>query len=185
MIRRMLLFVFASFLLVTAQAQAGWKVDRAVQIANIVWNYPCSGHVRLQWEAPPANQPTLQNANAWEQNCVVTYNVLRPTTWGEFCTDTIHEFGHAANFRDPTNKADPLHSANPRSVMYGGEYTELPLVEMHPLPNRMEQYEQADSRCELYGRPYLAKRGATLLGRAPHSSVTVTSYRKSGSGVTP
>lgn len=30
-----------------------------------------------------------------------------------------HEFGHLKGFRDPSNKADPAHSDNPRSIMYG------------------------------------------------------------------
>jgi hypothetical protein len=29
-----------------------------------------------------------------------------------------HEYGHLAGFRDPTNRGDPIHSADRRSIMY-------------------------------------------------------------------
>jgi hypothetical protein len=100
-------------LLAAAPAHAGWRIDRATAIANVVWHDPCSGQVALIWK------PTDQDA-ADVEHCAVWLDSREPLEWPEFCTIIIHEYGHLARFSDPLNPSDPDHSHSAASVMYGG-----------------------------------------------------------------
>jgi hypothetical protein len=96
---------------------------------------------------------------AWEIDCNVTFRADRPLSWGRFCTDMLHEYGHAANYRDPTNTADPDHSANPHSVMHASAIA-LGSVVTERRPDGFEHIEDGvDRRCALRGRPFLRAHG--------------------------
>lgn len=153
-----------ALLLVDAPAQAGWKVDRATAIARIVWHDPCAGSVTLRWgDLTTRKDPGL--AATWEladpTACTVTYEQTLSTTWERFCTLTLHAYGHLANYRDPLNPADPIHSHNPNSVMYA--YIETHQAVITRNGHRVE-VPSFDHRCKDRGRPYLAAHGDQGLG---------------------
>lgn len=120
----------------SASAHADWRIDRAEQIAAVVWNHPCNDNV-------PVTREHSDGLDGWVIPDTCTVN-LDPglTSWWDICRDTLHEFGHIVGARYPENPLDPIHSLNPRSVMYA-----------RPIAG------QIDPRCEHRGRPFLIKHG--------------------------
>lgn len=96
-------------------ASADWQVDRAQAIAAKVWNDPCAGHVTIAYGVP-AKPSWIGWSDPW--SCTVTLSSTVTFTWMPLCSLIVHEYGHLAGFRDPTNVADPIHSADPESIMY-------------------------------------------------------------------
>jgi hypothetical protein len=87
-----------------SEAHAGWKRERAVAIAEIVWNHPCDGEVELRWIHFDDIHP------GWYSGpCQITYNTAFRQDWWGFCTTTLHEYGHVAGVG---------HTTNQRSIMY-------------------------------------------------------------------
>lgn len=130
--------------LAPAVAEAGWKIDRAKEIAAIVWNDPCPATVA--WEEPSVAfarhpLPKMHLARAWSypEQCRVALNADWERrfgySWKDVCRSLIHEFGHLAGVE---------HSTNPRSVM-------------------SEYGLGTDPRCRERGRPYLARHQSSLL----------------------
>jgi hypothetical protein len=127
-------------------ASAGWRIDRAKEIAAIVWRHPCNDQVALMFDDLPYSEGVIELASADE--CEVHMALQGPGLngdrwgWDEFCTVVIHAYGHLAGFRDPANVSDPLHSRNPDSVMENQSGIRL-----------------IDGRCVSRGRLYLERHG--------------------------
>lgn len=145
-----------------ATAQAGWRDRRATEIARIVWHHPCVDQMVIR-RASAATVLGDPDTLGWVAGgCVVYISDDRPTLWVEFCTRVLHEAGHLANYRDPSNTADPLHSANPDSVMYAIDDRTYGRA----LVGRHWVEAGGDPRCADHGRPYLERHGALRRGRA-------------------
>lgn len=134
------LVLAAALLIFPATAHAGWRIDRAQQIAATVWHHPCDDRVNVVWEPLPDDVTDL--ANAWIEPGDCTVHIVINNglhyTWQDVCLIMIHEYGHLAGYRDPGNVLDPIHSRNEHSVMYGGSMRE------------------EDTRCARRGRAFLA-----------------------------
>jgi hypothetical protein len=144
--------VLLALAVVPAEARAGWKIDRAQTIAATVWRY--QPPVTLRWARLPA--PAMADAST----ATVWLNIgpREDSEWAPFCTTMIHEYGHLAGFRDPSNVADPQHSHNPRSVMFGG--AKLDRHTVHVLGGATTTtWVGMDPRCRDRGRPYLMAHG--------------------------
>lgn len=137
-------------------AHAGWRIDRATAIAEIVWKRPCGGNVTLRWQHLPDRRA---GASTDLSTCTVTFDAtpfFNPS-WAEFCTRMIHEYGHLADYRDPTNPVDPLHSHDPRSVMYYISYGIT--AGRDQITGQSVERAAGDARCKARGRPYLERHG--------------------------
>lgn len=142
--RTTLLAIWISALLAST-AQAGWRVDRAQRIAAVVWHHPCAGRVVVAI-GPTHDRADGARVEAYADvpNCTIHFDALgpahdgRPWSWQMFCNTMLHEYGHLAGYRDPTNGTDPMHSRNADSVMYASSY-----------------YDNIDGRCAQRGRPFL------------------------------
>ena len=112
--------VLIAAVLAAEPAQAGWRVDRAKQIAEIVWHHPCAGRVTVSVASTPVVDGVEADGAATISTCSIVLNARRHWSWLTTCYVVLHEYGHLAGFRDPGNVADPLHSSNPASVMWAG-----------------------------------------------------------------
>lgn len=147
---RVLIAVLA-LLVLASPAQASWQVDRAQKISQIVWHHPCVDRMTFvlvdqaqidKGTVLEADQHVAARGDA--TTCVVSYGssyTPETTPWEDWCSNVLHEAGHLANYRDPTNASDPLHSSNPRSIMFWIRLT-------------------TDPRCYERGRPFLKAHGA-------------------------
>jgi hypothetical protein len=105
-------------------------------IAQAKWGTPTCGQPQLLVRAPSAYEreyATSLNGRspvAWADvdHCAIIVNPeYRIYTAARRCHVIVHEWGHLAGYRDPANTADPLHSRDPRSVMYArDEISETP-----------------------------------------------------------
>jgi hypothetical protein len=151
---------FIGFTLLTpTPANAGWRLDRAQAIANIVWDAPCGGHPTITWVALGDSGVA---ANADPDACLIRFDVNHKTVWPEFCTRLIHEFGHLARYRDPLNVSDPGHSHNPRSVMFHISYGLIAAKDT--VSGRQVTRPVADARCRDRGRAYLRAHDGLISG---------------------
>lgn len=127
--------------LLAASAQAGWRIDRALAVAGVVWNHPCGDQIEVRWARLPddiGGQVTLGD-------CALTVNTIYPWSWQGFCRTVIHEVGHIAGMP---------HSTDPRSVMWGEQWASMDAVLING-----EWVSQRDRRCRDRGRPYLERHG--------------------------
>lgn len=156
---KVVLLAVLAVLFLAAPAQAGWKLNRAAQIANIVWGNPCPW--RIEWAPPPPRHP---EAVAWavQDECgdtgkaVVYLSETEPIhTFDVFCTRVLHERGHSIGME---------HSGNPRSVMYGVDQS----IEGRYFRDstHFTWRGHGDRRCRDRGRPFLERYG--LLSRRTH-----------------
>jgi hypothetical protein len=146
---RLVLLTIAITAAFCATANAGWRIDRAQQVAAIVWHHPCDDHVTVQ-VGPVVGDDV--HALAYIDECRIVLNLpasfgATAWSWNSTCYTMLHEYGHLAGYRDPANTADPMHSNNPDSVMY----TE-PAATVHYFGQ-----QQYDARCDQRGRPFLAE----------------------------
>lgn len=90
-------------------AQAGWKHDRAVAIARIVWEDPCDGNVELRWA------PLRNTYNGWHSApCQISISTdVTYRTFQDFCSVVLFQYGFVAGV---------WLNDNPRSIMYYGGY---------------------------------------------------------------
>lgn len=150
------------------QAEAGWQINRATAIAQIVWHHPCVDRMQIRRDSAETalkRGAVATVAAAWadEAQCIMFVSTDWPLTWPEFCTHVLHEAGHLAHYRDPANTRDPDHSLNPASIMYGQENRAYGTI--HQRGRAVEA--GGDARCSNRGRPYLESHG--LLERQdPH-----------------
>lgn len=101
---RVILVILLALLLFPANAEAGWRRERATAIAQIVWNHPCNDQVKLAWV------PLGGTYLGWnDAPCSIKMATEFHTDWPSFCTAIIHEYGHVAGV---------WHNTNIRSVMY-------------------------------------------------------------------
>jgi hypothetical protein len=151
-------------------ARGGWRIQRAQAIAAQVWHHPCDDHVTITWGdlvTPGAV------AESYIGECRIVFSPA-PTTWVEFCTTMIHEYGHLAGYRDWTNTADPLHSSNPHSVMAQNTVTDATtgIAVAHGRRRRRTYlYVGFDKRCADHGRTYLGMKPDGLTKREQFSYV--------------
>jgi hypothetical protein len=147
--------LIAGLAVTTSPAAAGWRINRAVAIANVVWGNPCPW--RIKWDPPLRNHPEALSWASMQGGCryqgfgVVHLNASEPIhTFDVFCTRVLHEVGHLA---------DAVHSPNPRSVMYPIDQTSEGRLfsrdgrHFHWIGNG------GDPRCRDHGRPYLEAHG--------------------------
>lgn len=154
---RLLVVLLAALAVAPATADAGWKVDRATAIANVVWHSPCGGHPTLHWTSGDVSDGAVADADP--NTCEIDYAADADNNeWPRFCTTTLHEWGHLAGYRDPTNVDDPAHSSNPRSVMYQFRPT-VKTVSRDIHGRTSTHWYGIDPRCADNGRPYLEKHG--------------------------
>lgn len=159
--RRALALATCLTLTVASSAQAGWRINRAEQIAAIVWNHPCNDHVLIIWEINV--QDDAHEAAAWADvpGCTIHINANfwnEPHyrigwSWPLLCTTILHEYGHLAGFRDPLNPGDPFHSRDPTSIMYSDR-----LVAVIDDSNGRHTVT-GEPRCNHQGRPFLVTHG--------------------------
>jgi hypothetical protein len=145
------LIVAALLAVLATPAHAGWRIDRAKLIAQIVWHNPCASGVHVTWQAIPGDDGDGLAA-ASPDLCQII--VARHAPWPVFCTTMIHEYGHLAGFRDPANTLDPEHSTNPRSVMYANHVFARASIHKH---GRTVIAWDTDRRCDHRGRDFLAQ----------------------------
>lgn len=147
--RRCALIALLTMVCLAEPAQAGWRINRATAIAQAVWNSPCKGNVTLRW-APLAS---VHAAEATRESCLIVFDNTTRVTWRAFCMRMLHEYGHLAGYRDPTNASDPLHSANPDSIMsVGAEVARTVVVHR---AGGVSEVQWTDPRCRERGRPFL------------------------------
>lgn len=129
---RRLLFLIAIFVSLATPAQAAdtftptvaqaHQIDGAKAIAARVWKNPCANGVSVTWGPVVPTATTVNTdeivAEATQETCSIVFNNTLPVPrWTALCTYMIHEYGHLAGYRDPSNVKDPFHSANPKSIM--------------------------------------------------------------------
>lgn len=160
--RTILLTALAATLIVAAPASAGWRLDRARQIADTVWHHPCATQgIKIEWpraldsgwaDERDDGEGTVPGGSFDAATCVIYLNPHIRHPWPDLCTEILHETGHLDGYRDPTNATDPLHSSNPRSVMYESVRERT----IHHTARGDVVTWDADPRCAHRGRPFLA-----------------------------
>lgn len=133
-------------LLAASSAQAGWRINRSVAIAQVVW-HPTCGQLRLAY-SEPVDGAESAGAWAWKGNCAIGVPVGTHYEFEELCTLVLHEAGHVAGME---------HSANPRSVMYPVRIFTEGRMEAHGRITKV--WGGVDRRCLDRGRPYLEAHG--------------------------
>src|SRR6188768_2158536 len=92
---RLLALIFL-FLLAAAPAEAGWRIDRSLAIAQEVWKPTC-GALSLAYGDPvSAGASAEADAWAWPGNCRIGINASQHYEFEELCTIVLHEAGHVA-----------------------------------------------------------------------------------------
>lgn len=146
--RALVLLLALTLLAAPATAQAGWKLDRSLAVAQAVWSPTC-GQMRVAYENPAnAGLPEAAAGWAWEGDCTIRLPLGASYEFEQLCTIVVHEAGHVAGRG---------HSSNPRSVMYAE-----PLVTKTTFTLRgrtVVRWDGIDRRCRDRGRPYLERRG--------------------------
>jgi hypothetical protein len=115
-------------------------MDRALAVANQVWNSPCEGKPRIIFT------DIVETAGANKDHCLIGFTNQATWTWEHFCMVMIHEVGHLAG---------QGHSEHPASVMYDihtltGEWT---WEVKHQ--GRWVKLRTKDPRCANRGKKYL------------------------------
>lgn len=101
--------------------------EAGMRVAQATWGTPACGHPHVEAVTPA--QYMRERSGTWikgqpeawadENLCVIAINPnWKIYTAAKRCHVIVHEWGHLAGFSDPSNVKDPLHSSNPRSVMY-------------------------------------------------------------------
>jgi hypothetical protein len=137
-------------------AQAGWRTDRSLAIAQIVW-HPACGQLSLGY-GDRARDGARDGAIgwAWAGNCEIRIPNGSHYEFEVLCSTVLHEAGHAAGMG---------HSSNPRSVMYA----ERPFTKTTARigGKTITQWTGADHRCLHHGRPFLEAHGVLTPTAAP------------------
>lgn len=103
-------------------------LDRALSIAERVWK-PACGKLQVIVQTPDHSWAGSEDWAGWASPGDCTIGLSTRTAqgpWPLLCDTILHEAGHVAGFRDPTNIADPAHSRNANSIMFAfGVRTEM------------------------------------------------------------
>ena len=136
-------------LALAAPAQAGWRTDRALAIAQTVW-HPTCGQLQIRFENPVGDLASEDPAGwAWAGDCTVRLNATQSwQAFEPFCHTVLHEAGHAAGMG---------HSPNPQSVMFPRRVLDHGYTVRHG--KRVLVWPGLDPRCRERGRPFLESRG--------------------------
>lgn len=127
MLRKALLLTVLASLTCAGDAQALSGTQAGLAVGLMVWGTPACGlpHVEISTPAEYLKAHGTGNFDgdpeAWadEDRCVIVLNPHYTIhTAVRRCHVIVHEWGHLAGYRDQSNKTDPDHSDNPRSVMY-------------------------------------------------------------------
>lgn len=150
------LIVTLAFLMLAAPAQANLQDDQALTIARGVWHNPCVDQARIQ-RIPFGGLAADARGDRPGCTLLIGDNI---TDWESFCTLVIHEAGHLAGYRDPTNTTDPVHSSDPDSVMHS------PMTRLDPRCTSREPWVFV-----LAGQSNMAGRGLPLPPADPDSRI--------------
>jgi hypothetical protein len=124
---RLILVVLLSLAL-PAAASAATGTEAGLYVGQTVWGAPACGQPHVEVSTPAeyleahGTGAFTGDPEAWadENRCAIVINPdFTIHTATKRCHVIVHEWGHLAGFRDPSNAADPSHSDNPHSVMYG------------------------------------------------------------------
>lgn len=152
---RFALALAAVFLFGAAPAQAGWRIDRSLAIAQTVWHPGC-GQLHLGY-GDRARDGAAEGAGgwAWAGDCTIRLPNGSHYEFEELCAIVLHEAGHVAGMG---------HSSNPASVMYA----EPLVIKTTARIGRktVVRWTGIDSRCADRGRPFLERHG--LLAARAH-----------------
>lgn len=111
-----------------ASASAASGTTAGLYVAQVTWGKPACGTPRVETSTPAdylqahGTGEFLIEPLAWadENRCVIVINPnFTIRTAVKRCHVIVHEYGHLAGYRDESNTADPEHSDNARSVMFG------------------------------------------------------------------
>jgi hypothetical protein len=149
---RLISLIIVAVAAVAPSARAGWETTRASVIARIVWHDPCGRAATLQFGPIPDDGPDALAAA--DQPACRVYVTRSNLAFPVLCTVLLHEYGHLAGFRDPTNTADPEHSDNPNSIMAATQVFTHAFIH-HKDGTVSEQWAGTDRRCDDRGRPFL------------------------------
>lgn len=133
-----------------APAHAGWKIDRALKIAQIVWNPDC-GQLRVQYgSAEAAGTVAEAGAWAWAGNCTIGLNAaVHDQSFEPLCQKILHEGGHVDGLGHSANQASVMRASfmalETTAIISGREVT---------------RWDGIDSRCLNRGRPFLRAHSA-------------------------
>lgn len=147
--RLALLIAVMALLVSAAPAQAGWKTDRALAIAQNVWQ-PAEGEFALNFERADPRWPggDAYAAWAWEGDYTIRLDATRGWPWPLLCERVIHEAGHVVGEE---------HSDDPDSVMYPWD---TPIrTKGRVNGRRVVRWQGVDRRCRERGRPYMERHG--------------------------
>jgi hypothetical protein len=130
-------------------AQAGWKTDRAVKIAQIVW-HPSCGQLRVAYSDPTmSGAPDEAGGWAWAGDCGIGVDSRKHWEFEMLCQIILHEGGHVAGLGHSTNPASVMRASflgiKTTAVINGRTYT---------------RWDGIDSRCLNGGRRFLLAHGA-------------------------
>ena len=135
-------------LTLAAPAQAGWRINRSLAIAQTVW-HPTCGQLTLGY-GDRARDGAADGAGgwAWAGNCTIRIPNGSHYEFEELCAIVLHEAGHVAGMG---------HSSNPRSVMYA----EPLVIKTTARIGRktVTRWTGVDRRCLDRGRPFLERHG--------------------------
>lgn len=141
--------------LLPATAEAGWKIDRALATAHVVWGgqleRTCPQGVTVAAvdpkEAEAGNGVPLSNATAWATAgvCAVNINATRRKqlrSYEPLCSIVLHETGHIIGLG---HAAKGIMRVDPAFASSSGRVA----------GRKVEEWTGTDRRCQRRGRPYL------------------------------
>ena len=154
---RALILALLTLVVAPSTTQAGWRIERSLQVAQVVWRPSC-GPVGVYFGDPVAYGAT-ENASGWVKSgtCAIGINRSFSGEFEDFCDLILHEMGHVAGYRNPANPADPYHSLDPLSVMFTGDVNVRARNEVDG--KLTTEWLGYDSRCLQRARPYLERHG--------------------------
>jgi hypothetical protein len=103
-----ILLVALLVLLSAAPADAGWRINRSLAIAQEVWKPSC-GQLRLAYGNPADYGVPGADEWAWPEKCAIGIDTSKHFEFEELCTIVLHGAGHVAGAG---------HSDRPQSIMY-------------------------------------------------------------------
>lgn len=153
---RAVLVVAALLLTTPGSADAGWRINRSLAIAQTVW-HPTCGQLQLGYGDPErVGLPIGVGEWAWKGDCTIRIPNGSHYEFEELCTVILHGAGHVAGMG---------HSTNPDSVMYPEH---LVIKTTAKIGHRtVVRWTGVDHRCQHRGRAFLERHGLLARRAAP------------------